>query len=123
MPVAAISVAMEDPGFRMTDWLLYRSIWKKSLRALTRRWVTQADNYFGTCYFATVMFFSAPGESVTGWTMAVQHDIITTDARPVHCGPRRLAPAGLRKEQTCVQEMLQGGPIEPSDSPWASSVV
>ena len=55
--------------------------------------------------------------------MTVQYDIITTDARPVRCGPRRLAPAGLRKEQTCVKEMLDGGQIEPSDSPWASPVV
>ena len=50
--------------------------------------------------------------------MAVQLDIITRDSRPV-----RLAPAGLRKEQTCVQEILQGGQIEPSDSLWASPVV
>ena len=50
--------------------------------------------------------FLAPGEPVTGRTMTVQHDIITTDARPVRCGPRRLATAGLRKEQTCVKEML-----------------
>ena len=35
--------------------------------------------------------FPAPGEPVTGWTTTVQHDIITTDARPVRCGPRRLA--------------------------------
>ena len=69
------------------------------------------------------MFFPAPGEPVTGRTTRVQHDIITTDARPVRCGPRRLAPAGLRKEQTCVKEMLDGGQIEPSDSPWASPVV
>ena len=41
----------------------------------------------------------------------------------VHCGPRRLAPAGLRREQHCVKEMLTGGQIEPSDSPWASPVV
>ena len=67
--------------------------------------------------------FPAPGEPVTGRTSAVQHDIITTDARPVRCGPRRLAPAGLRKEQTCVREMLEGEQIEPSDSPWASPVV
>ena len=33
------------------------------------------------------------------------------------CGPRRLAPAGLRMEQTCVKEMLLGGQIQPSDSP------
>ena len=67
--------------------------------------------------------FPAPGEPVTGRISTVQHDIITTDARPVHCGPRRLAPAGLRKEQTCVKEMLEGRQIEPSDSPWASPMV
>ena len=66
--------------------------------------------------------FPAPGEPVTGRTSTVQHDITTTDARPVRCGPRRLAPARLRKEQTCVKEMLEGGQIEPSDSPWASPV-
>ena len=35
----------------------------------------------------------------------------------------RLGPAGLRTEQTCVKEILLGGQIEPSDSPWASLVV
>ena len=67
--------------------------------------------------------FPAPGEPVTGRTKSVQHEIITKDARPVRCGPRRLEPAGLRKEQDCVQDMLTGGQIEPSDSPWASPVV
>ena len=67
--------------------------------------------------------FPAPGDPVTGQTKSVQHEIITKDARPVRCGPRRLAPAGLRKEQDCVQDMLTGGQIEPSDSPWASPVV
>ena len=64
-----------------------------------------------------------PGEPVTGRTKSVQHEIVTKDARPVRCGPRRLAPAGLRKEQECIKEMLSGGQIEPSDSPWASPVV
>ena len=67
--------------------------------------------------------FPAPGEPVTGRTKSVQHEIITADARPVRCGPRRLAPAGLRTEQECVKDMLIGGQIEPSDSPWASPVV
>ena len=67
--------------------------------------------------------FPAPGEPVIGRTTSVQHEILTLDARPVRCGPRRLAPAGLRTEQTCVQEMLLGGQIEPSDSPSASPVV
>ena len=67
--------------------------------------------------------FPAPGEPVTGRTKSVQHEIITKDARRIHCGPPRLAPAGLRTEQECVNYMLTGGQIEPSDSPWASPVV
>ena len=67
--------------------------------------------------------FPAPGEPVTGRSKSVQHEIEIKDARPVRCGPRRLAPAGLRREQDCVREMLSGGQIEPSDSPWASPVV
>ena len=67
--------------------------------------------------------FPAPGEPVPGRTTSVQHEILTSDARPVRCGPRRLAPAGLRKEQTCSKEMLLGDQLEPSDSPWASPVV
>ena len=67
--------------------------------------------------------FPAPVEPITGRTTSVQNEILTSDARPVRCGPRRLAPAGLRTETTCVQNMLAGGQIEPSDSPWASPVV
>ena len=55
----------------------------------------------------------AAGESVTGRTTLVQHEILTSDARPVRCGPRRLAPANLRTEQMCIKEMLVGGQIEP----------
>ena len=67
--------------------------------------------------------FPAPGEPVTSRSKSVQHEIETKEVRPVRCGPRRLAPAGLRKEQECVKDMLTGGQIEPSDSPWASPVV
>ena len=46
--------------------------------------------------------FPEPGELVTGRTTSV-HEILTSDTWPVLCGPRRLAPAGLRTEQTCVK--------------------
>ena len=47
VPVAAISVAMENMGLP-NDQPRCRSTWKKSSGDFTRRWVTQADNYFGT---------------------------------------------------------------------------
>ena len=55
------------------------------------------------------------GASHTGRTTAVCHDIDTQGARPVRCGPRRLAPVGLLTDQTCIREMLEGGQIEPSE--------
>ena len=82
-----------------------------------------ANSYFVTSFIDKDTFFSAPRDSVTGWTTSVQHEILMPDARPVRGGPRRLMPAGLRTEQKCVQDMLLGGQIEPSDSPWASPVV
>ena len=43
--------------------------------------------------------FPALGEPVTGRLKSVQHEIETKEGRPVRCGPRRLAPAGLRRER------------------------
>ena len=67
--------------------------------------------------------FLAPGDPVTGRTQVVCHEVETNGARPIRCGPRRLAPAGLQTEQDCVWDMLEVGQIEPSDRPWASPVV
>ena len=119
-PVAAISVALADSGHLMDG-----------PAALPEYFVAGSHPSLGDAgrqQLRDLLFhyrhvFPAPGEPVTGRTTSVQHGIVMTDARPVRCGPRRLAPAGLRKEQSCVQEMLHGGQIEPSDSPWASPVV
>ena len=43
------------------------------------------------------------------------YNIETSGARPVQCGPCRLAPACLRTEHIYIKEMLEGGQIEPSD--------
>ena len=101
--------------------LPYWIIWRRLFWDLTLRW----GNLVGGCFVSSFIVINtgAPGEPVTGRTTSVQHEILTSDARPVRCGPHQLAPAGLRTEQTCVQEMLLGGQIEPSDSPWASPVV
>ena len=123
VPVAAISVALKDPGYpsnglaALPDYL--EEIFVGSHPSLG----DAGRQLLRDLLFCYRHVFPAPGEPVTGRTTSVQHEIIMSDARPVRCGPRRLTPAGLRKEQTCVQEMLQGGQIEPSDSPWASPVV
>ena len=60
-----------------------------------------------SCCIGTLIV-PANGETVTGRTTAVQHDIETNGARPVRCGPRRLALASLQTEQTSIQDMLEG---------------
>ena len=67
--------------------------------------------------------FPAPGAPLTGHTDAVEHDINTGDRPPIRCAPRRMSPQKMKKEEECVTEMLTGGQIEASDSPWSSPVV
>ena len=67
--------------------------------------------------------FPTQGSTLTGHTDAVEHDIDTGDSSPIRCVPRRMSPQKMKKEEECVTEMLTGGQIEPSDSPWWSPVV
>ena len=67
--------------------------------------------------------FPVPGDPLTGHTDAVEHDINTGDRSPIRCAPRRMSPQKMKKEENCVTEMLTGGHIEASDSPWSSLVV
>ena len=70
-----------------------------------------------------VDLFPIPGSALTGHTDAVEHTIDTGDSPPVRCAPRRMSPQKIKQEEVCVDEMLSGGQIEPSDSPWSAPVV
>ena len=70
-----------------------------------------------------VDLFPTPGYTLTGHTDAVEHNIDTGDSRPVRCAPRRMSSQKIKREETCVDEMLAGGQIEPSESPWSAPVV
>ena len=67
--------------------------------------------------------FPVPGDPLTGHTDVVEHDINTGDRSPIRCAPRRMSPQKMKKEEDCVTDMLTGGQIEASDSPWSSPVV
>ena len=61
---------------------------------------------------------------------ATQHTIDTGDSLPIRCALRRMSPQKIKQEETCVDEMLAGvdemlagGQIEPSDSPWSAPEV
>ena len=117
VPVSAVSVALADPALPDNGCVALPDHLEEivmgshpSLGEACRRLLRELLHWYKHV-------FPAPGEPVTGRTTSVQHETLTSNARPVRCGPRQLAPAGLRMEQTCVQEMLLGGQIEPSDSP------
>ena len=69
---------------------------------------------------------SGPGEPLTGRTTSVQHEIITSDGRPIMLWASSIG-AGRTADRAGVCQRhvtwLLGGQIEPSDSPWASPVV
>ena len=66
--------------------------------------------------------FPVPGSALTGHTDAVEHTIDMGVTAPIRCAPRRMSPQKIKKEEACVTEMLTGGQIEPSDSPWSAPV-
>ena len=57
--------------------------------------------------------FPTPGSTLTGHTDAVEHNIDTGDSQLVRCAPRRMSSKKIKREETCVDEMLAGGQIEP----------
>ena len=70
-----------------------------------------------------VDLFPVPGSALTGHTDAVEDTIDTGNSTPIRCAPRRMSPQKIKQEEACVAEMLAGGQIEPSDSPWSAPVV
>ena len=67
--------------------------------------------------------FPLPGSTPTRHTDAVEHEIDTGHSTPIRCALRRMSPQKMKKEEECVAEMLAGGQIETSDSPWSAPVV
>ena len=63
------------------------------------------------------------GDWDLGRTDCVKHHIETGDAAPVKQRPRRHSPKEQEEITRQVQNLIAGGQIEPSDSPWASNVV
>ena len=67
--------------------------------------------------------FPTLGSTLTRHTDAVEHNIDTGDSQPIRCAPRRMSPQKIQQEEACVDEMLSGGQIEQSESPWSAPVV
>ena len=123
VPVSAISVALADPGLPREECAVLPEHLEDIVAGSHSSLGDSGQQLLRDLLYRYRHVFPTAGYPVTGRTTSVQHEILTPDARPVRCGPRRLAPAGLRTEQKYVQDMLLGGQIEHSDSPWASPMV
>ena len=100
VPVTAISVGLADPGYS-SDRLAALPDYLEEIVAGSHPSLGDAGRQLLRdllLHYRHV--FPALGEPVTGRTTSVQHEIITSDSRPVRCGPRLLAPAvGSRRAQ------------------------
>ncbi len=65
----------------------------------------------------------ALNENEVGLTHLVQHVIDTGDARMIRVRPRCLPLARQEAADKGLEEMLQAGIVEPSESLWDSAVV
>ena len=121
VPVAAISVAMEDTGLPNDGPAALPEYLEEIVGGSHPSLGDAGRQLLRDLLFRCRHVFPAPEEPVTGRTTAVQHDIIMTDARPFSL---RAHDGWLRPDsENNRQEMLHGGQIEPRDSPWASPVV
>ena len=97
------------------------------LHGLLERTSSDLDNFqkskLASILLEFVDLFRVPGSALTRHTDAVEHTIDTGDNPPVWCAPRRMSPQKIKQEEVCVDEMLSGGQIEPSDSLWSAPVV
>lgn len=67
--------------------------------------------------------FSDVFADTLGHTTVVTHSIDTGDSPPIKQRPRRLPYAHREEADRQIKDMLAQGVIEPSDSPWSSSIV
>ena len=101
VPVSAVSVALADPGLPHGGCVALLDHLEEIVMGFHPSLGEAGWRLLCELLYRYKHVFPAPGEPVTGRTTSVQHEIC--------CGPRRLDPAGLRTEQTCIQEMLLGG--------------
>ena len=90
VPVAAISVAIEDTGPPVNGPDELPEYLEEIVKGFHPSLSEPGRQLLRDLLLRYRHVFPAPGEPVTGRNSTVQHDITTTDARPVRCGPRRM---------------------------------
>ena len=91
VPVSAVSVALADPGLPDDGCVALPDHLEEIVMGSHPLLGESGRRLLLELLYRYKHLFPALGEPVTGRTTSVQHEILTSDARPVHCGPRRLA--------------------------------
>ena len=113
--VSAIQPVMDQPSWSSCDPLTLPDHLQGLLDQTSQDLDGSQRGQLASNLLQFVDLFPVPGSALTGHTDAVEHTI--------HCAPRWMSPQKIKQEETCVAEMLVGGQIEPSDSPWSAPVV
>jgi hypothetical protein len=85
--------------------------------------LTERDRSYLELILRKYHIFYKEGSSAIGCTSIVKHKIDTGDAQPIKKNPYRTPHALKPVVEEHIKEMLQNGVIEPSISPWSSSIV
>ena len=120
--VSAIQPVMDQPLRASCDPLMLPDHLQSMLDLTSESLDSVQKSQLANTFLQFGDLFPAPGCALTGNTDAVEHTIDTGATAPIRCAPRRMSPQKIKKEEACVTEMLTGGQIEPSDSPWSAPV-
>ena len=121
--VTAIQPVMDLPSGSPGDRVNLPEHLRELLEQTSEDLEDSQQNQLARTFLEFTDLFPVPGSALTGHTEAVEHTIDTGDSLPIRCAPRRMSPQKIKQEEACVDEMLTGGQIEPSDSPWSAPVV
>ena len=86
--VSAISVALADPGLPNEEQVTLPEHLEEIVTGSHPSLGDSGRQLLRDLLYHYRHVFQAPGEPVTGRTTSVQHEILTSDTRPVCCGPR-----------------------------------
>ena len=121
--VSAIQLVMDKPMHASYDPAMLPDHLQDMLNLTSENLDSVQKGQLANTLLQFTDLFPVPGSALTGHTDAVEHSIDTGTTTPIRCAPRRMSPQKIKKEEACVAEMLTGGQIEPSDSPWSAPVV
>ena len=116
----------QEPSQKMTiedrQKLLLELLWKDGRLDKLKKWLPGLALQFEHMLMEHHNIFSLEQNEI-GCTDAAEHVIELLDTEPFKERFRRIAPQLVEEVREHLQEMLDGGAIWPSQSPWCNAVV